>query len=478
MGLLAVLGLSMMTLAPLSECQFDDQPLRHLDDAVETRQLDNGIRLFWLPKANKQNITLASRFAVGSRHESQGQTGWAHLFEHLLFKGSRQAPGDGYSQLMNAMGASFNASTLFDDTRYYTRIPAEGLAFTLALERDRFEHPQFAAEAITNQQKTVLAEMAQTIDNQPYFRAAMTFLLSQAADTPYRHAIIGNRADILGADAGSLKAFHERFYRPSRLSMALTGALPGDVETQVSTHFGNWQEPAQSPETAGFDQGAPADNAATPDFTPRAPVHGEVIDERAPWPGLLMAWHTVGRSHPDAAAIKLLELRLFQRIASSIERAGVSGKQSLLHYSLPLEMERHGMTNLVLVPRANVSLDTLAAGIEMLINQAASEPMKGTELCQLKQLWLADYQAQLSSDETLAQWLAASPATDNAQPLLSPWLRVRDVSEDDLMRVAQRYFAGHSVRLDLKPAWHTRLGKGLLEWLPESWAEGLEELAL
>lgn len=445
MGLLAVLGLTMMTLAPLSECQFDDQPLRRLDDAVVTRQLDNGIRLFWLPKAGKQSITLASRFAVGSRHEALRQTGWAHLFEHLLFKGSRQAPGDGYSQLMNAMGASFNASTLFDDTRYYTRIPAQGLAFTLALERDRFEHPQFAVEAITNQQKTVLAEMAQTIDNQPYFRAAMTFLLSQATDTPYRHAIIGSRADILGADADSLRAFHRRFYRPSRLSMALIGALPGDVETQIRGQFGTWHEPAQPPETAGFNQAAVPDDAAKPDFTLRAPVHGEVIDERAPWPGLLMAWHTVGRSHRDAAAIKLLELRLFQRIASGLERAGISGKQSLLHYSLPLEMEHHGMTNLVLVPRANVSLDTLAAGIEKLIDQAAREPMKNTALCQLKQLWLADYQEQLSRDETLAQWLAASPATDNAQPLLSPWIRIRDVSEDDLMRVAQRYFAGHKI---------------------------------
>ncbi|MCL2918039.1 M16 family metallopeptidase [Shewanella litorisediminis] len=476
MGLLAVLGLSMMTLAPLSECQFDDNPLRHLDEAVETRQLDNGIRLFWLPKANKQSITLASRFAVGSRHEAPGQTGWAHLFEHLLFKGSRLAPGDGYSQLMNAMGASFNASTLFDDTRYYSRIPAEGLDFTLALERDRFEHPQFAAEAIANQQKTVLAEMAQTIDNQPYFRAAMTFLLSQATDTPYRHAIIGSRADILGADAGSLKAFHQRFYRPTRLSMALTGALPADIETRLNAHFGGWQAPApaQSRETAQPDEA----DVTRQEVKPRAPVHGEVTDERAPWPGLLMAWHTVGRNHPDAAAIKLLELALFQRIASGLERAGISGKQSLLHYSLPLEMELHGMTNLVLVPRANVSLDTLAAGIDTMVNQAASEPMKGTELCQLKQLWLADYQEQLSSDETLAQWLAASPATDHAQPLLNPWLRVRDVSEHDLMRVAQRYFAGHSVRLDLKPAWHTRLGKGLLEWLPESWAEGLEELAL
>lgn len=462
--------LSVPVTAHAGECRLDDSRLRQLDQAISYSQLDNGIGLYLLPQSDKHSITIASRFSVGSRHEQPGQTGWAHLFEHLLFKGSSLAPGDDYSRLMNAMGASFNASTLFDETRYFSRIPAEGLAFTLALERDRFSRPELSAEAVTNQQKTVLAEMAQTIDNQPYFRGAMEYLLSQAADTPYRHAIIGAKADIEAATPESLDEFHRRHYQPSRLTLALTGKLPQDAAAQVERYFGDWQGAASTTAEPKADEPL--------QWRPRPASRGEVVDERAPWPGLLLAWHTVGRSHSDAAAIRLLELQLFQRIASGLERAGIDGNQTMLSHSLPLDMDLHGMTNLVLVPRARVSLDSLAQGVEQLIDSTAAAPLAASELCGLKSLWLSQYLQRLERSESLTQQLASTPSTDRASPLLAPWQAIAQVSGADLQRVAGQYFSGHTVRLDLQPAWHTRFGKGLLEWLPDGWADGLEELAL
>lgn len=466
---LAIL-LSVPVAAHAGECRLDDSHLRQLDQAISYSQLDNGMGLYLLPREGKQSIAMASRFAVGSRHEVAGQTGWAHLFEHLLFKGSALAPGDDYSKLMNAMGASFNASTSFDDTRYYSRIPAEGLNFSLALERDRFSRPELSEEAVVNQQKTVLAEMAQTIDNQPYFRAAMEYLLTQAADTPYRHAIIGAKADILAATPDSLQAFHRRHYQPAAMTLALTGKLPDNTGALVQQHFGDWSNQVDS---------GPGPTATQPPFwRPRTASHGEVVDERAPWPGLLLAWHTVGRSHPDAAAIRLLELQLFQRIASGLERAGIKGSQTLLSQSLPLDMDLHGMTNLVLVPRARVNLDTLAKGVGQLLQAAADKPLSESDLCRLKSLWLSQYQQRLERDELLAQQLAATPAADSATPLQAQWRAIEAVTAADLQRVAWQYFNGHTVRLDLLPAWHSRFGKGLLEWLPDGWADGLEELAL
>ncbi|MCH4293109.1 insulinase family protein [Shewanella sp. 3B26] len=483
---LPAMPLAMLLSVPIAahagECRLDDSHLRQLDQAISYSQLDNGLGLYLLPQEGKQSIAMASRFAVGSRHELAGQTGWAHLFEHSLFKGSALAPGDDYSKLMNAMGASFNASTSFDDTRYYSRIPAEGLNFSLALERDRFSRPELSEQAVANQQKTVLAEMAQTIDNQPYFRAAMEYLLAQAADTPYRHAIIGTKADIQAATPEHLQAFHRRHYQPAAMTLALTGKLPDNTRALVQQHFGDWNNQAQSDARNNANASPQISNNATatepPLWRPRPASHGEVVDERAPWPGLLLAWHTVGRSHPDAAAIRLLELQLFQRIASGLERAGIKGGQTMLSQSLPLDMDLHGMTNLVLVPRARVSLDTLAKGVGQLLQAAADKPLSESELCGLKSLWLSQYQQRLERDELLAQQLAATPAADNPSPLQAPWRAIESVTAADLQRVAVQYFNGHTVRLDLLPAWHTRFGKGLLEWLPDGWADGLEELAL
>ncbi|MBT1444356.1 insulinase family protein [Shewanella sp. JM162201] len=512
--------------ASFTACGPDAERLYKLDAAVRPLGLDNGITLYLLPRADSQTITLASRFEVGSRHEQRGETGWAHLFEHLLFKGSALAPGDNYSQLMNAMGGSFNATTSFDDTRYYSRFPAEGLEFVLALERDRFERPELSTESLANQQKTVLAEMAQTIDNQPYFRAAMEYLLKQAKDTPYQHAIIGSREDIEAATPTSLMAFHRRHYQPSNLTMALVGKMDtgqleigkpaaGTQETSIENksvdtapdtaelvkrYFGNWQgnghsighsighdswngsepqlphaaPPVGTPVPYSPEQGGSPEEA----FSPVKASHGSISDSRAPWPGLLLAWHTVGKTHPDAAAIRLLELHLFQRIASGLERAGISGDQTLLTQSLPLDMAQHGMTNLVLVPRARVSLNTLADGINGLIDDAAQQRLGDEALCQLKALWLNRYLEELDDDGYAAQHLSAIAPLDASAPFAAPWQRINAVTAADLNRVAARYFEGKTVRLDLLPAWYSSAAKGLLEWLPAGWADGLEELAL
>ncbi len=171
-------------------------PLYQVEKAIEYRRLDNGLEVRLLPLAQRQSVAIASQFAVGSRNESQGQTGYAHLFEHMLFKGSQNAPGDSYSQTMSALSGRFNASTFFDYTNYYLNLPSNALELALWLEADRFIRPSLTTDTVKNQQQTVLEEMATTIDNQPYIRPAMEFLLKQVQGTPYGHAVIGSKADI------------------------------------------------------------------------------------------------------------------------------------------------------------------------------------------------------------------------------------------------------------------------------------------
>lgn len=446
-------------------------PLYQVEAKIHSRQLANGLIVRQLDLPNKHTVTIASQFKVGSRNEMAGQTGYAHLFEHMLFKGSENAPGDSFSQQLNALGARFNASTDFDHTQYYMTLPSQALPLGLYLDADRFIRPALTQANIRNQQDTVLQEMAQTIDNQPYIRKAMAFLLSQVKDSPYGHAVIGSKVDIQSATQAELIAFHQQFYRPDQMQLAIVGNLSSQNDTTLDQHiddvFGAWQNPT-----------APKPPSVDVAIVPRG-AKGEIVDDRAPWPGILLAWHTVGASHPDAAAIALFQSYVFQNRGSLIAQAGLTNPDFLLNYSIPLTMQAHGVANLVLVPRARASLANLSDKVNTLISTVSEQGINDLTLYHLKQLWLSQRLLLLDDTQALAQTLSTTLAQDSAHPLTAPWERIHAVTVDDIQRVSQQYFAQDKlVRLDLLPPWYMRWLKNILEWLPQGISDSVEESVL
>ncbi len=465
-ALAAALPASCTARADESELRQMAAPLYATEKQIVFHRLDNGLQLRLLPLSGSRLVSVASQFSVGSRDETQGQTGYAHLFEHMLFKGSENAPGDSYAQTMSSMSGQFNASTFFDFTNYYLTIPSQALRLGLWLEADRFIRPALTDQTVKNQQDTVLEEMATSIDNQPYVRKAMEFLLTQAQGTPYGHAVIGSRKDIQSATKASLKQFHQTHYRPDAMQLTIVGDIPQNTLQWVEEEFGEWKNPAQvtsPPMQVQFEN---------------KPVHGEVVDKRGPWPALLLAWHTVGQTHEDAAAVSLLEAHLFQNRSSLIRQSGLSDPEQLLTYSVPLSMEQMGVTNLVMVPRAKTSLDRLAANVEQMIEKIASDGISEGELSQLKANWLNKRLRLLDSPSLLARSLSASLKQDSLTPLTGPWERIYAVSPPQLQAVAQSYFSQGYVRLDLLPPWYIRWTKTVLEWFPQGLSDTLEDLVL
>ncbi|MCG9713553.1 insulinase family protein [Shewanella insulae] len=462
--LLGLLGLNASADEPSLETLA--APLYQLEQQISRHELDNGLNLFLLPQPNKQSVALSSQFAVGSRNELEGESGYAHLFEHMLFKGSENAPGDSYSQTMSAHSGYFNASTFFDSTNYYVNLPSQALELALWLESDRFIRPRLSEETVRNQQQTVLEEMATTIDNQPYIRPAMAFLLNQVKDSPYDHAVIGSVDDISAATPASLSRFHHDFYRPDAMQLAIVGDLPLETYNWVDKYFGAWQNPSHP--QARF----------TPLEVERRPIRGEIVDSRGPWPGILLAWHTVGALHPDAAALTLVEDYLLQNRTSMLERYNLKTPETLLHYSIPLSMEHLGVMNLILVPRAKISLDDLSERITDMVELLANQEVTPRELDQLKRRWLLAHLRKLDNNVSLANLLGASQQRDRAHPLSAPWERIDAVTQADIKRVTRQYLSPGYVRLDLLPPWYIRWGKAILEWLPEGLSDSLEEKVL
>lgn len=223
-----------------------------LDYPIATRTLSNGLRVVVSPDHSVPTVTVNLWVGVGSRHETEGRTGLAHLFEHLMFQGSANvAEGEHFSLLMEH-GATLNATTWFDRTNYFETVPTGALDLALWLEADR--HGRLL-EAVTqvnldNQRDVVKEEKAQRYDNQPYGTAvAELCALVYPEGHPYHHPTIGSMADLDAATLEDVHAFYARHYTPGNTVLTLVGDVEPDAAfAAVERYLGDLSAPAPPPQ--------------------------------------------------------------------------------------------------------------------------------------------------------------------------------------------------------------------------------------
>ena len=221
---------------------------------IHRRTLANGLRVVVSPDHSVPNVTVNIWVGVGSRHEADGRTGFAHLFEHLMFQGSRSVRSGEHFEALMAQGGRLNATTWFDRTNYFDTVPTGALELALWLEADRHGHLLDAVtqENLDNQRDVVKEEKRQRYDNQPYGPALMEVYAAVFPEGhPYQHPTIGSMADL---DAASLEDVHEffrRFYAPDNTVVTLCGDVgPAEGFDLVERYFGALDargEPARPP---------------------------------------------------------------------------------------------------------------------------------------------------------------------------------------------------------------------------------------
>ena len=443
------------------------QPLYKLQQVLVTKQLENGLTLRLLSRENSKTVSVVSQFNVGSKNEVKGQTGYAHLFEHLMFEGSKHATGDNFSQQMDAVGADTNASTWFDRTNYYETVPTYALELALFLDSDRFKFPDLTPQTIAIQKQAVLQERTLTFESQPYLEPASEFLLKQIDDTPYGHSVIGSRKDIKSATKAELDAFHKQYYRPDNMQLSIVGGLSENTQQLVNHYFGDWKKP-QTPLTP----------QPKVEIKPR-PIEGEVFDERGPWLASLLFWQTVGRSNPDEAAIQLLQAHLFSDKSGKLKVKNFNDPDYMLYFPLAQSLAEFGVAGLAIAPRARTPLNQLADSINTLVKEVQKNGISESRLCYLKSVYLSHRIEALKGNLALAKLLSDTPAGDQNVPITAEWERINQVSPADIQRIANTYFTPqHSIRVDLMPPWYIRWVKRVLEWLPKDTADSAEEAAL
>ncbi|MEJ2722606.1 MAG: pitrilysin family protein, partial [bacterium] len=188
-------------------------------------QLDNGLRVVLSKDSSVPIVAVDVWYHVGSGYEEQGRSGFAHLFEHMMFQGSENVGKAEHSQLVQRAGGNNNGSTTEDRTNYFEVLPANRLNLALWLEADRMRSLAITTDNFENQREVVKEERRQRVDNQPYGAAFLTADTLSYDFEPYNHTVIGKMADLDAAEVQDVQAFFDNYYRPNNAVLVIVGDI-------------------------------------------------------------------------------------------------------------------------------------------------------------------------------------------------------------------------------------------------------------
>jgi zinc protease len=286
---------------------------------IERHVLPNGLRLVLHRRRELPLVAINLWYHVGSKNERPGRTGFAHLFEHMLFQGSEHVAVNDHFRYVQQAGGVANGSTWFDRTNYYETLPSHQLELGLWLESDRmgFLLPAMTSEKLETQRAVVMNERRQRVDNQPYGRALeRVHELLYPEEHPYRWPVIGYMEDIAAATLADVREFFSLHYRPNNCVLTLVGDFDsGRAHELVERYFGGL-EPADRPTPP---------RAGLPPMPTE--VREETLEDRVRLPRVYLAWCVPPFGDPRWYAASLLAAVL------------TGGKASRLHRDLVYERE-------------------------------------------------------------------------------------------------------------------------------------------
>ncbi len=292
--------------------------------------LDNGLRIVLSEDHASPTVAVAVYYDVGSRNEPPGMTGFAHLFEHMMFQGSKNVGKSEHFQIVNAHGGVMNGTTSEDRTNYYEALPSSMLPIALWLEADRMRSLAITPENLKNQKDTVMEEKRENYDNQPYVPSFLEINeLSFSGYWPYEHSTIGSMEDIGAATVEAAQLFFDTYYTPRNAVLVIVGDFDRQVaEDLVEQHFGDIV--SHEPTRFTWD-----------DWQPTAgEVYDAMEDPLAPLPAFHMAYHTPPMRTPDYYPLNLVARALGDGDGSRLHQALVKKSETVVELFASMDGRR------------------------------------------------------------------------------------------------------------------------------------------
>ncbi|WP_141456041.1 pitrilysin family protein [Pseudoxanthomonas sp. z9] len=417
---------------------------------VAVKKLDNGLTVVISEDHSSPVVGVSVVYHVGMRLEPRNRTGFAHLFEHLMFQGTPNAKKGVFDSVITGGGGNNNGSTRADFTNYIETAPVSSLDAILWLEADRMKTLDFNAETLKNQQDVVKEEIRVNVKNQPY-GGFMWIDIGQQAFQKWEnnHDGYGSFEDLENASLEDVKAFHRDYYGPNNAVLAIAGDVtPEQGFALAQKYFGGI--PARA-------------TPAAPDYKEGLNTQEKRVqqsDALAQVPAIAAAWKMPDRGSRDQAPMAVLGALLANGDASRLYQGLVKGRELALNveslYGLTSEWEYDGPTlfTVFALYKPTTDADTVLKGIDEEIARIAREGADDATLARIKTQLLADWynglEMFLNRADTLAK-LQTLWGDANVANQIPGW--IQNVSSEDVKRVAATYLTpANRTVIDRKPA--------------------------
>jgi len=424
-----------------------------LDVPFDKYTLPNGLTVILHEDHALPLVAVNIMVKVGSRHEEAKRTGFAHLFEHLMFMGTRRVPTKMYDAWMEAEGGSNNAWTSEDRTDYFDVAPAHALPLLLWMEADRFSSldDDMDLPKLNAQRDVVRNERRQTSENTPYGKVELRLPeLMYPPGHPYHHPVIGSHEDLQAATVDDVTGFFRRWYVPNNASLVVAGDFdPKVVRGMIERYFGSI--PAAQ---------VPAAPAAPP--VRLKSVVRETITDNVQLPKVVMAWHSPPHFGPGDADLDLLAAILDEGKASRLYKALIYDKALAQEVSASQQSGEHGSRFVVeAIARPGVELGQLEAAIDAELAKLRTSQVSQQELDRARNQYETDFVARLESTMVRAMLLNQYETFKSDPGFAERDLqRYRDVTRQSLQHYADTILdPGARVILHVVPAKAAPAGK-------------------
>ena len=413
---------------------------------TERYTLPNGLTVLLSEDKSAPIVAVDIWYHVGSKNEKPGRTGFAHLFEHMMFQGSEHVAEEQHFKLLEAAGGEINGSTNNDRTNYFEIVPSNELETALWLESDRMGYlvPAMTDKKLDNQRDVVKNERRLRVDNQP-FGSQFEVISANVypASHPYSWPVIGSMSDLSAASLNDVKDFFRTYYAPNNATLAIVGDFdPVKAKALVAKYFGD------------IPSGPAITRPTVPATTLAANKRLVLEDTKARLPQLVFVWPTVGNDSPDALPLRALANVLTRDRTSRLSKLLVYDRQlatSVNAYSG--SDENAGEFYINVSPRPNASLTQIEALVDSVVASVVAAPPTSREVDRTKNFVNVSAVTGLQSVRGKAEQLLEGQ-TYHGDPLhvVTELKEFRSLTPDDVHRVAQKYLTGGHVVLSMVPA--------------------------
>src|SRR5688500_4723322 len=393
--------------------------------------LPNGLKVVFLEDHSTPIVHAEIWYHVGSKNEKKGRTGFAHLFEHMMFKGSKNVEPEGHPSWISSVGGQANAQTTEDATIFWQTFPAQYLPLVLWLEADRLASLRIDEKVFRTEREVVKEERRMRVENQPYGRLNEIVYDQAFKVHPYKHPVIGSMKDLEAASIDDVREFFRTYYVPNNATLVLVG----DFDTKEATGL-----------VQQYLGRVPKSSKPVPRDIPKEPPQTEErrvrLEESWPLPAVVVAHHITFDGHADS-----YPLHIASKVLSDGESSRIYKK---LVYDKQLALAAFGGGNIIEDPNLFFAVAIVQPGqkpeeaVDALIaelDRLRSEPISEGELQQAKNQFARDYILSRESNKDKASHLGHAVVIHNDVKTADGEFDIfMNTTAADVQRVAQTYF--------------------------------------